>query len=256
VSSWRWGAAAAALLLSSACATTAPAADAPANRADPWEPFNRDIFAFNEAIDEALLRPAAETYRKVVPEPVRNGVGNLFGNFEDAWSSVNHLLQGKLQDGLDMGMRVATNTVFGLGGVIDVASDLGIERRSEDLGQTFGRWGVAPGPYLVVPIFGPRTLRDAIALPFDRAASLTSELPLGDGRVVLFALEAVHVRSELLAAGRLADQLAFDKYVFLRDAYLARRRSLVYDGDPPEEPADDEGARTPADPPPKAPARP
>jgi phospholipid-binding lipoprotein MlaA len=229
------GALSVALALACGAALAAP----PANRADPWEPFNRDVFAFNEALDEGIVRPVAETYRKVLPELVRTGIGNVFGNVQDAWSVVNQLLQGKAQDGLEMGMRVATNTVFGLAGVIDVASDLGIDRRSEDLGQTFGRWGVGPGPYLVLPVFGPRTLRDALALPFDRYVGL-SNLVRANDRYGVVLLEVVQVRSELLAAGRLADQLAIDKYVFARDAYLARRRSLVYDGNPPEEPPESE----------------
>jgi phospholipid-binding lipoprotein MlaA len=214
----------------------AAVAAAPVSPADPWEPFNRDVFEFNEALDAGIVRPVAETYRKWVPQPVRTGIGNVFGNVDDAWSVVNQLLQGKGQDGLEMGMRVAANTVFGLGGVIDVASDLGIERRSEDLGQTLGRWGVAPGPYVVLPVFGPRTLRDALALPADRYVGL-SNLVRANDRYGLVLVELVQVRSELLSASRLADQLALDKYTFARDAYLARRRSLVYDGNPPEEPS-------------------
>jgi phospholipid-binding lipoprotein MlaA len=242
------------LLLAAGCSTAASpavaaaaaeaaeagaAAKAPAHRADPWEPFNRDIFAFNEAVDQAVVRPVAELYRKVLPQVVRTGVGNVFGNVEDAWSAVNQFLQGKPGNGLDMTLRVATNSLLGIAGAIDIASDLGLERRSEDLGQTLGRWGVPPGPYLVVPVFGPRTLRDAAALPVDRYVGLTN-LVRSNETYGFLALELAQVRSELLTASRLADELAFDKYVFIRDAYLARRRSQVYDGDPPEEPREPE----------------
>jgi phospholipid-binding lipoprotein MlaA len=253
----RWGAALAAALLSVGGASAAFAADAapkaapPTHPADPWEPFNRDVFAFNEALDQGIVRPVAEAYRAALPDVVRTGIGNVFNNVEDAWSVVNHFLQGKAQDGLDMTIRVATNSILGLAGAIDIASDLGIERRSEDFGQTLGRWGAAPGPYLVLPIFGPRTLRDAAAMPLDRAVGL-SNLVRSNERYGLVLVEVVQRRSEFLAAGRLADQLAIDKYSFMRDGYLARRRSLVYDGNPPEEPEDDPAA--PADQPSSAPS--
>jgi len=247
----------AATALQAAAADAAAPARAPAHRPDPWEPFNRDIFAFNEAVDQAVVRPVAELYRKVLPQFVRTGVGNVFGNVEDAWSAVNQFLQGKPGNGLDMTLRVATNSLLGIAGAIDIASDLGLERRSEDLGQTLGRWGVPPGPYLVVPVFGPRTLRDAIALPVDRYVGLTN-LVRSNETYGFLALELVQVRSELLTASRLADELAFDKYVFIRDAYLARRRSQVYDGDPPEEPREPEEPEEPpsATPPSGAPPRP
>lgn len=239
---------------------SAPAADAPPparNPADPFEGLNRKTFAFNEALDEAVLKPVAEGYRKVVPEPVRTGIGNVFGNFADAWSAVNQLLQGKLQYGLEMGMRVAVNTMFGFGGVMDIASDAGLEKRSEDFGQTLGRWGLKPGPYLVLPVLGPSDIRDTAALPADMAASPTRLPSDTGGQVGLTVLRVVDTRASLLGATGIVDSIALDKYTFIRDAYLARRRSLVYDGDPPEEPQDDAPAETNRDPgePKAAPAR-
>jgi phospholipid-binding lipoprotein MlaA len=205
------------------------------NPADPLEGLNRKTFAFNEGLDRVVLKPVAEGYKKAVPEPVRTGIGNVFGNFTDAWSAVNQLLQGKLQFGLEMGMRVAVNTVFGLGGIVDVASDAGLEKRSEDLGQTFGKWGFGPGPYLVLPVLGPSDVRDTIALPADSLATpalLANETSVQVGITVLKVVDA---RASLLVATGIVDSIALDKYAFIRDAYLARRRNLVYDGDPPEE---------------------
>ena len=143
--------------LAGGCATVAPAGTEPvaANPIDPWENFNRKVYAFNEGLDEALLRPLAEAYRDVVPELVRTGVDNFFGNVYDAWSAVNQLLQGKLEDSLVMGTRVATNTLFGLGGLLDPATEMRLTRRSEDFGQTLGQWGVPNGPFLMLQLFGP-----------------------------------------------------------------------------------------------------
>ncbi len=215
-------------------------------KADPLEGLNRSVFAFNEAIDQALLKPLAIAYKAVVPSPVRTGVGNVFGNVGDAWSAVNHLLQGKVHSALEMTVRVTTNTVFGLGGLFDLASDAGLERQSEDFGQTLGKWGIGPGPYLVLPFLGASSLRDAAGLPLDRQASLPEVVHGGSYRWGLTSLELVHSRSDLLSASGLLDQVAFDKYSFVRDSYLARRRSLVFDGNPPEEPEEDEPLPPPA----------
>lgn len=203
---------------------------------DPLEGWNRVVFGFNEGLDAAVLKPLATGYKTVVPELVRSGVSNVFGNFGDGWSAINQLLQGKPTAAAEMTMRVATNSVFGLGGLFDVASDLGIERRPEDFGQTLGRWGLPAGPYIVWPLLGPSSLRDTTAMPLDmawRPAVLTHDDPT---RIGLSALQLIDVRAGLLSAGRLIDEIALDKYVFIRDGYLARRRSLVYDGEPPEQP--------------------
>lgn len=202
---------------------------------DPWEPFNRKVHAFNESLDDAVLRPVATVWRDVVPDPLRTVVGNVFGNVEDAWSALNQLLQAKPGPAVTMTVRFAVNTVVGLGGVLDVASEMGLERRSEDLGQTLGRWGVGPGPYLVLPVIGPKSLRDAAAWPIDRAVSLPGVVDDTAWRWSLTGVEVVHNRANLLGASALMEQIALDRYTFTRDGYLARRRNLVYDGEPPEE---------------------
>lgn len=214
-----------------------PAARA-AHPADPWEPFNRGVHAFNEGVDEAVLKPVAGAYRQVLPELVQRGVENVFGNVADLWSAANHLLQGKPEPAAEMTMRVVINTWLGLGGLLDVASEAGLHRQPEDFGQTLGRWGLGPGPYVVLPLFGPRTLRDAAALPLDWRGSLQALPPQAQQRFLLSGLDAVQTRAGLLGATQLVDQVAIDKYSFVRDSHLARRRSLVYDGDPPPEPED------------------
>jgi phospholipid-binding lipoprotein MlaA len=222
-------------------AAAAPAPEMPsdnappaANPVDPFEGFNRGIFSFNEGLDKAILKPVAETYRKVVPQPVRNGVSNVFGNVGDAWSAVNQMLQGKVQNSLEMGMRVAMNSVFGLGGLLDPASEAGLEKRSEDFGQTLGVWGFNPGPYLVLPVFGPSSVRDGLALPVDRVASPGNYISPTGAAVGVTVLGVVDTRAGLLNLTNLASDLALDKYSFYRDAYIARRLNQVYDGNPPE----------------------
>jgi phospholipid-binding lipoprotein MlaA len=213
------------------------------NPKDPFEPLNRSIYRFNDAIDTGVLKPVAQGYRDIVPSPIRTGVDNFFGNLGDVWSTVNLLLQGKFQATLEMGMRVASNTVFGMGGLLDPATEMGLERHSEDFGQTLGYWGVPPGPYLMLPLLGPSTLRDTVALPADRAAGPTALVHNTNDVVGVVVLQTVSARAGFLGAGKLLDDIAFDKYSFLRDAYLARRRNQVYDGNPPEE--DDGSADSP-----------
>lgn len=206
---------------------------------DPLEPWNRGVFAFNEALDTAVLAPVARGYRQVVPQPLRTAVSNFFGNFGDAWSTLNLFLQGKPATGVQMGMRVATNTVLGLGGLLDIASEAGLERQNEDFGQTLGVWGLPAGPYLVWPLFGPSSLRETAAMPLDRGWSPALAFGSDTDRLGVTLLSVVDTRTGLLDAGRVLDDVALDKYSFLRDAYLARRRNLVYDGDPPEQPDTD-----------------
>jgi phospholipid-binding lipoprotein MlaA len=216
---------------------------------DPLEGWNRGVFSFNEGLDAAILKPVATAYTAAVPELVRIGVHNFFGNFRDGWSAINQLLQAKPVIAAEMGMRVATNTLFGVAGFFDPASDLGLGRRSEDFGQTLGRWGLPAGPYLVWPLFGPSTLRDSLGLPLDVAWS--TGMFINDGTIlgVFTALEIVDVRANLLSAGRIIDDIALDKYSFIRDAHISRRRSLVYDGDPPDIPeSEDESPVTPGKP--------
>lgn len=207
-------------------------------RSDPWERFNRAVFGFNEVVDVAVVKPLAETYRAVVPRWLRKSVDNVFGNIADVWSTANLLLQLKPKPALEMGMRVATNTVFGIFGILDVAEEVGLERRSEDFGQTLGVWGMSSGPYLVLPLLGPSTVRDATARLVDsRFGPESLAFRESRDRYGAYALEAIQTRVNLLNASRVLDEVALDKYTFLRDAYLARRRSQIYDGEPPEDAA-------------------
>jgi len=234
--------------LASGCASVAPARPATgaaptvAATPDPWENWNRKVFALNESVDVAVLKPLAQTYRDVVPSLVRTGIENAFGNVGDVWSAANHLLQGKVQSGLEMGMRVLTNTVFGLGGLLDPASEMKLERRYEDFGQTLGTWGVVSGPYLVLPLLGPSTIRDTAGLFVDRRASYTRLVNTDAAAYALSGLELVSIRTSLLDATALIDQVALDKYGFVRDGYIARRRNAEFDGAPPADIFLDESA--------------
>lgn len=230
-------------VLLTACASAPPAPGTPpmgTNPADPWEAFNRKVFAFNDALDEAILKPVAIAYRDHVPELVRRGVDNVLGNIGDLWSAANHLLQGKLQAGTEMTIRFVTNTVFGFGGLFDIATEARLPRRSEDFGQTLGRWGVGTGPYVVLPLFGPRTVRDTFGLaadwPFEPSRLPSTE----NGRFAVGAMAVLNTRTNLLSASDLLNQVALDRYTFLRDAYLQRRLDAVYDGAPPMETFEEE----------------
>lgn len=216
-----------------------------APRHDPIEPFNRKMFAFNEAVDASVLKPVATRYQQWVPAPVRTGVTNFFGNVFDAWSAVNLFLQGRPADGFSDVMRVGTNTLFGVLGIFDVATDLGLERHGEDFGQTLGKWGVPPGPFIYYPILGPSTLRDSLGIPLELSISPDNFFNSTGARLTASGLRVVNTRSNLLRATGLLDDIALDKYTFVRDAYLQRRRSLVYDGEPPEERRDDEAGDPP-----------
>jgi phospholipid-binding lipoprotein MlaA len=204
------------------------------NPHDPLEPFNRKVMQFNEGVDAVALKPAATVYRQVLPPMVRTGVSNFFGNLGDAWSFVNSALQLHLQDAAENFMRFNVNTVFGLGGILDIASDLHIERHKEDFGQTLGRWGVPPGPYLVLPLLGSSTVRDALALPIDRKGDPVHYLDSAGQRNSLYVLRAVDIRSNLLRASSVLDEAALDKYSFTRDAYLQRRRAQIFDAQKPD----------------------
>jgi phospholipid-binding lipoprotein MlaA len=202
--------------------------------ADPWEPFNRAMFRFNQDLDEGLLLPWTDAYVTLVPELVRIGIGNFFANAQDAWSAANNLFQGKFEQSVVMSMRFATNTVLGAFGLIDIATAVGMERTPEDFGQTLGFWGMPAGPYLVLPIFGPSTTRDAVGLPLDLAASPYYAINDGAFRPATTVLGALNARSQLLSATKALDAIALDRYSFVRDAFLARRLNLVHDGNPPE----------------------
>jgi phospholipid-binding lipoprotein MlaA len=228
------------------CSVVLLAGCATAQRPDPLEPMNRKVFAFNEAVDKAVLKPAAQVYQAVLPSPVQLVVTNFFGNVKDAWSAVNLFLQGRIADGFNDVMRFGTNTVFGFGGVMDVATELGFERHGEDFGQTLGRWGVPSGAYIVWPILGPSTVRDSIGLPVDLKASPEAVVSVSLTRNTMTGIRLVSTRAGILSATNLIDEIALDKYSFVRNAYLQRRRSLVYDGNPPDEEEPDPMVDSPA----------
>ena len=215
--------------LLSGCATTG------SDPRDPYEAFNRDVYAFNESFDQDIARPVATAYRNYVHEEIRGRVRNFFANLGDLFIGVNNMLQGKFEDGFMDWVRFAFNSTFGLLGLHDVATDMGIEKHNEDFGQTFGRWGAGDGPYLVLPFLGPSTGRDAVGTGFDMVFDPLGEVRPIDLRNPLIVTRAVNTRADLLDASRLLEEAALDKYVFLRDAYLQRRRSLIYDGRPPRE---------------------
>jgi phospholipid-binding lipoprotein MlaA len=206
-----------------------------ANPKDPWESMNRSVASFNDKVDDNVLKPVATGYRNVVPDFVQTGVRNVFNNFADMWSTVNNLLQLKPLNTAESLGRVVVNTVFGIYGIFDVATYIKLERHPEDFGQTLGYWGVPNGPYLVLPLFGPSTLRDGASLPVDFAVSPTQYINDIPTRNQVFALRLVSKRAELLKSGNMLEQASIDKYSFTRDAYLQYRRSQIYDGNPPDE---------------------
>ena len=217
-----WVTAAVVLTLVQGCAT-APGG----NPADPFEPFNRSVFSFNDKVDMAVIKPVATVYRDITPSPIRTGVTNFFGNVSDAWSAVNNALQAKPEFALDSLFRVTVNTLFGLGGILDVAGEARIPKHTEDFGQTLGHWGVPSGPYLVLPVLGPSTVRDTAALLVDIQGDAVTAASNVATRNTLTATRAVSIRARLLDAGDLLDEASLDKYSFAREIHLQRRRSLV-----------------------------
>jgi phospholipid-binding lipoprotein MlaA len=200
------------------------------------------VYKFNEAADEAIVKPVAKAYRFIAPKFVRAGVTNFFSNIHDVSVFVNDVFQGKGQRAVAGFGRVVINTTFGLGGLIDVAGAAGNLKQNEDFGQTLGWWGIGPGPYWNLPLLGPSTVRDAGGRVVDTFFTPTTYL-IGNGNVSLglTAIEAVNLRSNLLDTEKVLDEAgAVDKYSFLRDAFLQRREVLIYDGNPPKKKGDDE----------------
>lgn len=212
------------LLLLAGCATGPDA-----NPKDPLEPFNRSVYRFNDAVDTAVLKPVATAYVQVAPSPVRTGVSNFFGNLGDLWSAVNAGLQLRPRETADNLLRFSVNTVLGLGGLLDIASEAGIPRTRIDFGQTLGRWGVPSGPYLVLPFMGPSTVRDTGGLVADAAGDPVGHVEHIPSRNSLYALRVVDTRAGLLRAGEIFDGAALDRYSFLRDFYLNRRQRQIDD---------------------------
>lgn len=200
---------------------------------DPWESMNRSVYKFNDALDTAAIQPAAKAYVAVLPSPVRTGIHNFLGNLGDVWSMANSALQLKGQATAETFMRITVNTFLGLGGVLDVASEMRLEKRKEDFGQTLGYWGVKPGPYVVLPIFGPSTLRDTLATPLDMKGDAVQQFNDQAARNVLSVTRVMDVRSGLLQTVDVIKAAALDPYTFVRDAYLQKRENDVHDGNPP-----------------------
>lgn len=200
------------------------------NPRDPMEGFNRAMFTFNDAIDQNALKPVAETYQRMLPGFVQTGVGNFFANLGDVWTAVNNLLQGNGAKGSSDIMRVAINSSFGLGGLIDIASDAGLPKHREDFGQTLGKWGVISGPYMVLPLLGSSTVRDTIVLPLEWKADPWRYVDPMNVRNAGSFLRLVDQRAAVLGATNLIEEAALDRYEFVRDAYLQRRQNSVDDG--------------------------
>ena len=205
------------------------------NPADPLEPLNRSVFRFNDTLDENVLKPVATGYRDYTPSLVQTGVRNVFNNFSDVSAVLNNGLQLKGRQAASSLMRVVVNTTVGVYGLFDVATAIKLERYPEDFGQTLGYWGVRSGPYLVLPLLGPSTVRDTAGLPVDWQVD-----PVNNERIAHFGpetqiLRIVDKRASYLAAGNMLNEASIDKYAFLRDAYLQRRRSQIFDGNPPDE---------------------
>lgn len=203
----------------------------PANPQDPFEKFNRAMFTFNDAVDRAALKPAATAYKEVLPGFMQTGINNFFGNLTDAWSGMNNLLQGKGQAGMNDITRFAFNSTFGIAGVLDIASEAGLRKHNEDLGQTLGYWGVPSGPYLMLPLLGPSTVRDAAVLPADMWGDPWTHVDPTRTRYAGVATRAVDQRATILDASNLMEEAALDRYEFIRDGYMQRRESRVFDGE-------------------------
>ena len=202
---------------------------------DPLEPLNRATFSFNKMVDRAVLKPLAQGYEYIMPAPANKGVTNFFNNLDDIRSALNNLLQFKIGRAFSDVGRVAVNTTVGILGLIDVASNMNLPRYGEDFGQTLGVWGVGPGPYLVLPLLGPSSGRDSIGLVVDWYTDPITHINDDPWRWRLRGLNLVDTRAGLLNASRVLEEASLDPYAFIRDAYLQRRQSLVFDGNPPEE---------------------
>ena len=203
---------------------------------DPLQAYNRVMFAFNERADQYALKPVAKAYRFITPKPVQFVVGNFFSNLGDLWTGFNNLLQGKGKAAASDTARFFVNSTLGFLGFADVATEMGLEKHNEDFGQTLGWWGVPSGPYFVIPLLGPSTIRDATSRLVDVYGQ---PYMWQDGHEALkwslWTVDKVHTRASLLDAEGALNDAALDKYTLMRDGWLARRRNQVYDGDPPEE---------------------
>jgi phospholipid-binding lipoprotein MlaA len=226
----------AAAALASGCATT----PRPATPADPLEPFNRAMYAIHEPIDTHVVKPVAQAYVDYVPRAVRQPVTNFFGNIDDLFSGINGVLQGKPEKAAHDFGRVMVNSLYGLGGLIDFATEAGIPKGEEDFGQTFGVWGIPQGPYLFVPLFGPTTVRDGTGWVIRGYTTPVGFMDDVSARNVVWGVGALDLRAQALEAQSMVEKAALDPYTFIRRSYLQRREYLTYDGSPPRPKDDDE----------------
>jgi phospholipid-binding lipoprotein MlaA len=256
------GAALALFVVLTGCATVPP--NAGQDPRDPIEPFNRQVFAFNEGLDKVVLKPLAQVYDAVLPQGVQDCLSSGFSNLREPSNAFNNLLQGKATEAVGDVCRFAVNTTVGLLGCFDVASRMGLERHREDFGQTLAVWGIGNGPFLVLPLFGPSTIRDTAGLGVETFLDVNFWIENVSVRNTIFAVRTVHYRDELLPTDKVIEGAALDKYTFIRDAYLQRRRNLVFDGNPPREkdPEDEQepqpgaGTEKPGPPPPASDVKP
>ena len=222
----------AASLALTACASI-PAGNARVPQ-DPLEPINRSIFAVNDTIDTYFFRPIAQAYVDYVHEGIRGVFSNVYGNVADVWTSFNQLLQGKPREAIGDISRFVINSTIGFLGIADIASGIGLEKHYEDFGQTLGVWGLASGPYLVLPLLGPSSFRDSVGVPLGYVTDPVSRYASVPVRNSYSSVRFVDIRASLFPSEKLLDSAALDKYSFIRDGYLQRRRNLVYDGNPPQ----------------------
>lgn len=224
------------LAVTTGCATL----EGPPDPHDPWESFNRSIYRFNDSLDRAVLRPVAQGYRYVTPDPVETGVGNFFSNLGEIRNLINNLLQFKPAGALSSTGRLLINSTIGIAGIFDVATPIGLSPNDEDFGQTLGRWGLDTGPYLVLPFLGSSSVRDGFGRIPDYYLNPIREVEENRTRTGLYVVDVVSTRARLLEAGEILDEAAMDPYIFVREAYLQRRKNKVYDGNPPMETPDEE----------------
>jgi len=214
-------------LVLTGCASTSPNA----NPKDPYEGFNRGVYKFNDALDNAILKPVAKGYNAAVPDRGKKMIHNFFSNIDDIFVTANDLLQLKFAQAASDFTRVWVNTIFGVFGLFDVADRL--EKHNEDFGQTLGYWGVGSGPYLVLPFLGPSSIRDGAGLAVDSYYGVVENLDDVPVRNSLYATNKIDERAQLLEKEEIVEGSMMDRYSFIRDAYLMHRQSLVYDGSPP-----------------------
>ena len=208
------------------------------NPQDPYEGYNRAMYKFNDTLDKAVIKPVAQGYDAVVPEPISWGISNFFSNLNEITVIINDLLQGKFQQAAHDAGRFGLNSTVGVFGIFDVAGHAGYKKNNEDFGQTLGVWGAEPGAYVVLPLFGPRTVRDSFGLVGDMFTDPVMYVEGDDARLALAGTRLIDSRAKLLGASKVVSEASDDEYAYIRDAYLQRREYLVHDGNPPN--AEDE----------------